>query len=585
MADDITLPVTEVNASAPTSGPVMSFPAAFASNACSVEVYPFEGGPSVIQGGQIKAVTVDKTLLNGGVGQFAIELANGGPQGPEDPNTWSQILTPMSHVLIGMSRGDSAAIVMDGVLTAPGESQQWITKQEGSTAARSQTISGGDFAWFFKRFNYFALTFMGLTAGVPGIGGGVIPPSLMSVLSQGLVGGTNAENSNPVQVGMKWYNSVMAGTSGLLSNTFVPFVNGSRYLFPNIVTQNWENYPNVFIPYADYFMVGEESWMDKFLSIFPHPWYEFFVTTAPAGAYAIANGGTNVPAQNLFAMQSMPYAPPAGPMLVARVNPTPAFDISDPGAGSAPVPGAMDMSRWNALPLFDFTQTDYGFFNSSVAFSADGASNFYQLNPTYYKTIAPQNNANTTPVPFFFIAAADPASVQRYGFAPRIGTIRWMCDPMGLAAQNQSLDIEQTILSLTGRYISWFHPVPLMLQGQVTIPLTPTMLVGTRFRYAPFKDGIAWDFYITGFRHRFVFGGTCTTTLTLTRGLPADVYDDANLLQAIFTGNAMRANGEYVVGLPDGTGPALQIIETPQQAATLAGQMAQTYVTPQAMGQ
>jgi hypothetical protein len=124
-----------------------------------------------------------------------------------------------------------------------------------------------------------------------------------------------------------------------------------------------------------------------------------------------------------------------------------------------------------------------------------------------------------------------------------------------------------------------------MLQGQVTIPLTPTMLVGTRFRYAPFKDGVPWDFYVTGFKHRFVFGGQCMTTLTLSRGLPADVYADANLLQAIFTGNAMRQNGEYVIGLPAGTGPALQVIETPQQAATLAGQMAKTYVTPQAMGQ
>ena len=149
----------------------MSGSSPLAAVACSIEVYPFEGGPFYINGGQIKSVTVSKTLRGGANGTFAIELAPGGPAGPESIPDWIQVITPASHVLIGMSRGADAAIVMDGVATLPAEDQTWQTNAQGeSQASRTQTVVGADFAWFFNTQNWYSLVMYGLVAGT-GIGG------------------------------------------------------------------------------------------------------------------------------------------------------------------------------------------------------------------------------------------------------------------------------------------------------------------------------------------------------------------------------------------------------------------------------
>ena len=331
-------------------------------------------------------------------------------------------------------------------------------------------------------------------------------------------------------------------------------------------------------------MAAQETWMNKFMHIFPAPWYECFVVTSPSSAYTRINGSTGLQDTGVqFGMTSMPLAVPAGPKLVVRINPFPVFSEST-GAGGDVTPGSVDMSRWNALPLYDFTTADYGFHSSSVQFSANGAFNFYQLNPTSFSGALGLNNANNIPVLFQFIAAADAASILRYGFRPFIGNTPWMFDPTGAAAQNKSLNVQRTILRLTANYVSWIHPDPFMANATVTLPLNPAVLVGSRFRYAPFKDGVPWDFYIEGFKHSFVFGGRSTTTLTLTRGLPSTVYADASdggVLKAIMVGNAQRLNGQYVAGLPAGSAPSLQFVNTQSQAATFAANLANVFVTPQ----
>jgi hypothetical protein len=556
----------------------------FASVSCSIEVYPFEQGPYSIQGGQIRSCTVSKSIKGNSPGTFMVELAPGGPLGVEDPNTWSKIVTPMSHVIIGMSRGSAQNIVMDGVSTDAGESQLWISGERESSAGRNQAIVGKDFSWFFDTFSFYALTFYGLTAGTP-VGGAlnILPGNLLSLINQGLVGGNNSEQSNPVQVGRIWYQKVMSGPNGILSGTKLPYEPIGTYVtFNAALAATWESYPDVFIPYADNFMVTEESWGDKFRSIFNAPWYEFFVTTAPASAYQLVSGGIQDPGTQ-FSISSMPAAVAAGPRMVARINPFPKFSAVPSGSNAGVDPGSLDMSRWNALPIYDFTNVGFGFTSSSVGFSAAGACNFYQLNPTSY-TLYGLNNANNIPSIFNFIAACDPASVQRYGFRPFIGTTRWMFDANGGAAQNSGLDIQNTILQLTANYVSWIHPEPLMAKGDVVIPLNPSILAGTRFRYAPFKDGEPWDFYVEGFKHVFVFGGESRTTLTLTRGLPSSVYADASdggVLRAILMGNAMRQNGEYVVGLPPGSALPLTFVVTSDQAAQLSQKLTAAYVTPQ----
>jgi hypothetical protein len=546
-------------------------------------VYPFEGGPWVLTPGQLLGVSVSKSLRGGNPGTFTLQLAPGGPYGVESPVVWAEILTPMSFCLIGMGRGSDVAITMIGIITGTSESQVWHTSsgQGGSGVSRGVTVFGADFSWFFNSFNFYALSFYGLTAGTAiGTALDFVPGTLESVLSQGAIGGNSLASSNPIIVGQTWYK-IMAGANGIMNKTALPYQGGKRLAFGDLVGQIWEQYPDVFIPYADYFMVSEESWAAKFNNIFAFPWYEFFVTTAPANAYVLSTAGTAV-AGNMLKMASLPVAAAAGPQLVARVNPVPAMGISQSLAL-----GALDMTRWNALPLRDFTLQSFGFLQSSISFSADDARNFYQLNPTGYATIT-SNNSNNIPFAFQFIAAGDPASVQRYGFRPQIGTTRWLFDPQGNAAQNPGTQVQDTILALTGRMISWYHPAPLMASASVTLPLAPTILIGTRFRYAPFKNSnISWDFYIESVTHTYEFGGesgSSTTRLTLSRGLPAAVYADSGsggVLQAVHTGNAMRQEGAYVTGLPAGSSVPLQVITTTAQAASLSAQLSSVFVTPQ----
>lgn len=559
---------------------------AFATPTCAIELYPFEGGKYSLQGGHIQYVSVKKSLYDGNIGTFDVGLAPGGPQGPESPLPWSEIITPMSHALIGMSRGDDAAMVMDGIVTSPAEAQMWQTSERGAYAIRSQGFGGGDFAWFFRTFNYWALTFYGLTAGTP-LGGALdyIPAPFAQFMTAGLLGGTSPSDSNPVRVGRAWYQNIMGGEHGILGHTYVPYKNGSRQPFFQVVGAQWENYPSVYIPYGDYFMTHEESWMEKFLSIFPFPWYEFFVTTAPAGAYGRISGSEGTTDKGtLFTMDALRNVPPAGPLLVARINPCPQFNVISSGAGTTAA-GDMDVSRWNALPLYDLTKQPYSFTRMNINFSADDARNFYQLNPTGWSTILTGNNASNSSAALTFVAAADGASIQRYGFRPRIGTTRWLFDPQGLAGQ-ANVNVLDTIAFLTGSLISWHHPMPLMAAGDVILPLTPSIMIGTRFRFNPFKtDSTPWDFYVTAVEHRFEFGGTSYTRLTLARGLPSAIYSNTvngGLLRSIYVGNAMRKDGIYVTGLPPNSAPYLQFISTPGQAQEVERQLFNSFIRPQA---
>ena len=183
---------------------------AVANVLCSVECYPFEGGSFALQGGQVRRAVVRKNIFDG-AGSMSFELAPGGPNGTEGSPTWSQVLTPMSHVLIGMSRGSRSAIGMDGVLKEPVESQTWQTNEQASVAGREQRFTGADFGWFFTAFNWFALTYYGLMLGTPGFPAPPgtaenIPSNFTGLLSQGLVG-----KATPVQSGRLWYQQVMAG--------------------------------------------------------------------------------------------------------------------------------------------------------------------------------------------------------------------------------------------------------------------------------------------------------------------------------------------------------------------------------------
>jgi hypothetical protein len=284
--------------------------------------------------------------------------------------------------------------------------------------------------------------------------------------------------------------------------------------------------------------------------------------------------------------------------MVARVNPIPRFDFIQSGSTSSGSTSqytisSVDVSRWTALPHTDLTDT--GFYSSSIEFSGDEARNFYMLNPIAYQTMLGTSSTSNVPSPFIFPGAADPASVHRYGFRPVNGVINWFYDWQGLIAKQHSPgNVMQSVATLTAALVSQWHPLPLMARGQVNIPLAPSVYIGTRFRYAPFKDGAPWEFYIESVSHKFAFGGQSSTTLALSRGLPLSVYNDTSasgLLNAIYTGNAQRhsdtgLSGIYQIGLPAGTsGQALQVFSNLPTATSLAGQLSTAFVTPQTPSQ
>src|SRR6478752_6586427 len=185
----------------------MSGAGPFAAVSCSVEVYPFEGGSYVIPNGQIRQVIFEKELRGGAIGKALIHLAPGGPNGAESAPDWVEIMTPMSYVIIGMTRGGRAAVVFTGVIIQPSELQEWRTADEGATAGRFQTFECADFAWFFRSFNWYSLAMMGFTTGTAvGTAMGFAPAGLPALLDQGLIGGPDL---NPVDVAQRWYNKVM----------------------------------------------------------------------------------------------------------------------------------------------------------------------------------------------------------------------------------------------------------------------------------------------------------------------------------------------------------------------------------------
>ena len=534
-----------------------------------VTIYPFEGGSYIFSGASngILALQANKGL-RGSVGQFAINLAPGGPNGLNMRPSWTDIITPMSLVVIGIARGAYRQIVMVGVVNSVKETQAWVTNQG---TQRSITIQGCDFQYFFTQASYYNLSFLeGLGAGV--VGG---QPGLFKNIP-------NASVFSPPDVfAASWYKNIMAGPGSILGG--LAFPSGSaRYPFYDIVGQYWEPYGgNITVPYADYYAMADGNWQDKFNDVLPFPWYEFFVTTAPSGYYP--GTGTQdaayTPPTTTF---NLPGFSPAFPQIIARVNPLPwAQNLGDTTTPKL----QMDTSRWNALP--NFTTTENSGISHSLQFSTDEVYNFYIINPTAISSTFGLSNSQVAPFVLSFAAWVDVASVHRYGYSPLVTETQWFSDPQGVNAQALSAggaaltDLSILIGNLALRQTSYYEPTPNMASGQITTRLRPDILPGTRFTFAPYKDSEMWQFYVEAVDHNYVFGGASTTTLQLSRGLPVSVYANTDLMLALHTGNAQRKNGVYSIGLPPGVGAPLQPVNY-QNYDSVVTQIAPAYVTPQA---
>ena len=507
-----------------------------------IDIYPPEGGQYSIRNGQVLSVKTSKNIRSE-AGTFSITLAPGGPNGLNVGPPWSQIITPMSLVVIGLARGQRQGLPMVGVATAIAEPQQW---QEGQPVQRFLTISGRDLGHYLTFPDWYSLFVLGA------LGGGI------SYLATALTYGT------PQSIGQAWYDKVFTQT---FSGTTLPYNNSSVPL-PTAIGTQFDAYA-VTIPAGDFF-VGGEGWWGKFKQIFPWPWYETFLNTAPTGTYSAAGTSFTTSALNLT----------GGVTLVARLNPLPDL-VSSAGSNGAPSFTGMDLSKWNALASGTPDEGPRAFISSVPSFGDGEVANFYTLNPTALTSTFGNSNSNTTSYLYAFSAAIDKASAQRYGYRPADLNFRWLWDSQGTNAQGSSSgEINDLVGKLLSRACSYHEPSPLMMRSAFTSVLRPDVTVGTKWSYAPYKDGTLWTFYVEQVDHNWTFGGPSTTTLGLSRGLPATVYANSDLLLAIHTGNAQRQNGQYQSGLPAGAAAPLAALSV-SEYTSFVNQLRQPYITAQ----
>lgn len=517
---------------------------------CFVDIYPYEGESFSLQQGQVLRCDVTKNI-KAPLGQFALELA---PVTLADYQSWSQIITPMSLCVIGMQRGDKSAVVMIGIVKEINEPQIW---QADQPTRRNVTVTGVDIAYFFSMVDYYSLWYL---ANIADAG--------PSILASGLLSG------NPGTVGKKWYDEILAASTGVFSNTFVPYKDG-QIKFAQIFGTQFDQYP-VFVPYGEYFIGATGAWIDKFRDIFPFPIYEFFVTTAIEGNYKGLGSG------NAFTAVGLPGDVSASAGVVARLNPLPKLVASANGDGSANF-DSIDTTQWSDLPSFDLQGA--GFIASDVKFSENEVLNFFNINPTWLNGMNGVSNNNVILGTLLFAYAFDQASVARYGYRPLQFDIPWFADPTGQAAQENSDQTKKTFARILGELAGYYEASPLMANATCTTWLRPDIQIGTKFSYNPFKNNEVWDFYVETVQHSFNFGGPTTTTLGLTRGLPHSVYNDSGaggLLYNVHIGNAQRVNGEYKIGLPEGAPSTLKSL-TPTQLSQLVQTLNQLYVKPQGL--
>ncbi len=509
---------------------------------CRIDIFPYEGGKYLsISGdsGTILSCNVHKNIRSSDPGTFQISLAPGGPNGPNAFPAWQEIITPMSFVAISMQRYSHTQTVMVGVVTNIQESIDWTDRG----VRRTVTISGEDFQYFFTVASYYALSFLG-TVGGAALGAYGFP----SIQGAGLLGGT------PDLVGTNWYNLIMAGAKGIMAQTQLPVgIAGNIQVtktFPELMGSWFEPFQDssVDVPLGDYFLLSEGNWYTKFAKIFPFPWYEFFITTAPPGTYT----GAGTPLNAQFPIQIPGYGA-VSPYVIARTNPLPWATVDN----SVNSVISLNNKAWTQLKYYEI---EGGYINSTIAFTESEVKNFFILNPTWLQMMFGSANGQIPPFLFSYSGWADRGSIHRFGYRPDIAEIHWLCDPTGdqgvrqTALNNGSSSFRNMVNNLALRQASYYEPIYQMGKGATSMELRPDIMPGCKFRYQPFKIGELWEFYITGISHQYIFGGESKTTLTLERGLPLTVYEDPVTLLYLHMGQVTRTDGQYK--LPSSNPPA-----------------------------
>ena len=571
---------------------------------CTVDIYPYEVGSTSGQpeaytfsstdktyGMQLINVSTRKNIYDANGGQFTINIVPGGPNGIEDVTTWTQIITPLSLVVISMQRGDAFGLPMIGVVHQVSEGQYWNNER----VYRTLKISGFDFTYFFSQFSYWNNLFLGAA-----------PVNQITSFTS-----TSAISGTPAQIGLAWYQniflkilgavtfnasgngnvsisapssetsvSIPAGTNAwnyaqttgnVTAPSFTP-VNLSD-IFGYVFNETVYSSNNYTIPFNSNLLTSEGTWYDKFKDFFQFPFYEFFVHVFPVENQLefMTQQGTLVSDPLVtFSLNNIEF----GIYVVGRLNPFPYLKLLEVPNNFTTLTYTSDtsvytvgMDLWNGLlnytpdSVLDYTTnemtplSDYDpstMFSSEISFNLDEYYNFYLFNSTAFQTF---NSAQFPNMPQYmnwpFIV--DDFSIARYGWRPLPYTTTWYSNVFQDTAESYEADIGQFISILS----SYYTPKPMMGNTIYSGPLRPDILPGQTFTYNPFKDtsnfdpslqSNLWTFYIEEVAHDFNFGGKSATSLKLTRGLPTKIYnqeDGRNLLQGVLSGTVHRYYNDF----------------------------------------
>lgn len=528
---------------------------------CVVDIYPYEGGRFTVtaQDGHLLNCQVRKSIREPQDSRFQLTMAPGGPFGAESSPQWLDLLRPMSLVVIAMQRMGRAHTVMIGLITGVQEPAVWET---GRSVQRSLTVNGRDFSHIFLMPDFYGSLFMLAQAAVLGQ-----PATVSAILQQGMTTATLKESADA------WYNKIMVGTNqvpGTLSKLNFAY-QGSRVTFGEVMSTFFDEYPGleVILPTTVMWAVLTGTWMDTFSAIYPFPWFELFVATAEEGVYG-------QPAATKPIQSSQIGTALASPCLIARFNPIPIL--------TNPAKPQVNMTRWLALPVVSLDTIQP--LSRSLTFSDAEVMNFYVINPRYLGSVHGFQNGDLAPFLYRYGVWLDAASVARYGYRPFIANPSWFADPQGTAAKQNAAKgdtskvAEQAVGTIALMAASYYEPTPLMASGTVITGLRPDINIGTKLRFPPAKNTDIWEFYIDAVAHEFSFGGRSLTTLSVCRGLPLVVYQDQDLMTALLQGNAMRQNGVYQKGLPEGTTVASLQSYNLQSGPNMFSSMTETYNVP-----
>ena len=573
----------------------------FNSPQISVDIYPQSGGKYTISGGNagILQAVIKKNIRDDRGGTFSLLLAPGGPNGVNDPNSWTNIINMNSLITIFLGRGSSKRIVMAGIVNEIEEDQVW----DNNPVKRVTKIYGLDFTYFFNSFSFYSLTFLGLITTALPFGAAGYLLGLWNKQFQG----------PPNEVAFEYMQYIMLGVGNptkpaVLDNTYI-YYKGNK-LFLRQIFGYWFEHFDSFVPFLADLVNSEGNWMDKFTSFLPWPYYEFFVTTAETQDYPVFASATptsgipsTLPPSTIVSTSDEVGTPTntfaddnnisnVFPAIIGRINPLPWVEYPDtpyyalpgtlpptsvvPAASGAPsllpptvitttsppsiLPPVSIVSsvvgnpspnvnlhstRWDALNIYSLGA--YSFIDSKVGYDTSEVFNFFAVQTTDSSQIAANFGGNPLSFSFeMFGGIIDFYSINTFGYKPKWIDLRWLTVFGSLGA---SVTDQQTLMTnLLGQLASYYIPSANMLKGSVSFPMWPDVLPGNRFIYSPFKGGLnPYMFYIEGVTHTYNFGAMSYTTLDLSRGLLQSIYNDPTELAGILLDTQIRKDGTFTL--------------------------------------